>query len=101
MPLTELEATLSLNSSLIGLCSEEKNAIWVLRGNKQFRILLHELCHWFICFFKKSNKIHKWFDKCFTVQRIFRDRELEQIRTRPKRYKNIDIKGNIYYFPDK
>ncbi len=54
--------------------------IIVLKGEKQYKILLHELTHWiiYLIFKLKCNFLHGLLDKYFTVTRKHTEREHRQ-----------------------
>lgn len=62
-------SNLGKNDVLFGTVNYDTDQIYVLKGKKSWLVLLHEIVHWIIFLFCKRNnpKIHKWFDKHFTV----------------------------------
>ena len=66
MPI-EAHVHLNKNQVLTGKIFYRPTRIYILRGEKQYLILLHELVHWFFDCIIKSRKPHRFLDNHFTV----------------------------------
>jgi len=92
MPLTDLESKMNEDKVLTGCFVSSTLEIYILKGDKEIRVLIHELCHWLIQITTKSSKIHKWFDKYFTVRSFKYTHQIKtQLETRKDRYRLIPV----------